>query len=343
MRVPISARSVLAALAALLAAVTITVIVTSDDGPDGSHHRTVTIRVGTDAQRGVDDTLTVPATAVQKVASSEAGHHEGEKDETPEGVPAAQIEAGREKADQLAAKDQLNVVAPDAAPSQAGCRSRFLSSSFSSRRGVAPHMIVLHYTVSPNVAGWSDVDGVTAFFARVATQASSNYVLDGEGHCNYIVREVDKAWAQAAFNPFAISIEVINTGHEPVYIRPAGFRQLARIVHDAAKRWHIPLRVGAVSNCVPSRFGIVTHQMLGLCGGGHVDITNYDAGHAVINALVKAARALDVSRLDRLRCSRLNAWRAAGRPVAGTHAAVLRKRTLAAHHVTCLAGKAATR
>jgi N-acetyl-anhydromuramyl-L-alanine amidase AmpD len=64
---------------------------------------------------------------------------------------------------------------------------------------------VLHYTVSPNRVGWSDVNAVVAEFANPAFQASSNYVIDGEGHCAYIVRESDKAWTQAAANPFAIS------------------------------------------------------------------------------------------------------------------------------------------
>jgi hypothetical protein len=110
--------------------------------------------------------------------------------------------------------------------------------------------------------------------------------------------------------------EVINTGHERVYIEQPGLKVLARVVSDALKRWNIPVRVGAVSGCVPTRAGIVTHQMLGLCGGGHVDITPYPIStviQAVLSVREREAQA-SVSRLDVLRCTRLNKWRAAGRP-----------------------------
>jgi hypothetical protein len=80
------------------------------------------------------------------------------------------------------------------------------------------------------------------------------------------------------------------------------------------------------------------NQVGGPCSGGHVDIRPYS-----ITGVIGQIRRLQVSSLDRLRCSRLNAWRAAGRPVAGTHAAVLRKRTLEAHHVICEPGKPARR
>lgn len=349
---PQSLRARILALLGVLATLGVTVAVV-DNGPDHGPDKpraTVTVRLGKPAQSSpaIPNTITVPAAAVQKVASSDAGHHEGSRDETPAGVPAQEIEAGQEKQDDLARSDQLPVVAPDAAPSQAGCRSRFITS-YSSRRGVAPHEIVLHLTVSPNVAGWSDVDGVTGFFSRAATQASSNYVLDGEGHCNYIVREVDKAWAQAAFNPYAISIEVVNTGHEPVYIRAAGLSQLARIVHDAAHRWGIPLQVGAVAGCVPTRYGIVTHQMLGACGGGHVDITPYDdPDHKIIRAVIAAAKQLDpkpvkpTTAVDRTTCRKLNHYRsdrAIGVKVSPHRTAinVARRKALERRHVVCTA------
>jgi hypothetical protein len=102
---------------------------------------------------------------------------------------------------------------------------------------------------------------------------------------------------------------------------------------------HIPLSLGATDgNCNVTRRGIITHWMGGPCSGGHVDIRPYS-----ITGVIGQIRRLQVSSLDRLRCSRLNAWRAAGRPVAGTHAAVLRKRTLEAHHVICEPGKPARR
>jgi hypothetical protein len=276
---------ILAAVAALIAAISLTVVFTDDNGPAG-HKRTVTIHVGTDAQRDADKTLTVPASAVAQAKTSELGHHDGLKSESPEGLTATQANRLADAQDAAARNDQLPIVTPDAAPSQRGCVSRFVGS-YSSRRGVAPRLFVLHYTVSPNRPGWSDVDSVVALFANPAFQASSNYVIDGEGHCAYIVRESDKAWTQAAANPFAISAEIINTGREGVYIEKPGLAVLARVIADAAKRWNIPIRQGAVSGCVPTRSGIVTHQMLGLCGGGHVDITPYP-----LQPVIDAAAAL---------------------------------------------------
>lgn len=329
-------RVVVAVLTALVA-VGVTIVITDDPGPDGTHHRTVTIHVGTDSNRanGADATVKVPAAAVEQVQSSELGHHTDLRSETPDGMSSAQSLKLQEAEDAAAHNDQLPIVAPDAAPQQAGCRSQFISS-YSSRRGVAPRLIVLHYTVSPNRVGWSDVESVVAFFARAATQASSNYVIDGEGHCAYIVRESDKAWAQAAANSFSISFEVINTGSEPLYIARPGLAKLASVVVAAAKRWHIPLQVGAVSGCVPTRAGIVTHQMLGLCGGGHHDIAPYSL--STVMAAVKSAGAASAPLGSGLqvRCRRIAWYRLNGRP-AGTSTRRYKLRLAYVHryHAAC--------
>lgn len=230
-------------------------------------------------------TLTVPAAAVHQAAAFDEG---GMRDETPAGAPATVIEAAREQQDALAANDQLPIVTPDAAPEQRGCRTE-LVQDYSSRRGVRPRIFVLHYTVSPNAPGWSDVNAIVGLFDKPAFAASSNYVLDGEGHCAYIVRESDKAWTQAALNPVSISVEVINTGRERDYLAKPGLEKLTMIVSDALERWKIPLQLGAVTGGVVTRPGIVDHGMLGVAGGGHHDIAPYSVAQ-VIDA-VKAYRA----------------------------------------------------
>jgi peptidoglycan hydrolase-like protein with peptidoglycan-binding domain len=156
--------------------------------------------------------------------------------------------------------------------------------NFSSRRGVPPRIFVLHYTVSANRPGWSDVYAVSSLFDRPAFSASSNYVIDNEGHCAYIVRESDKAWTQAAANPFSISAEIINTGHEPTLAAKAGLEKLGLVIDDAAKRWDIPLQEGLVRGCVVVRPGIVDHHSLGACGGGHFDITPYSVPQVIAAA-----------------------------------------------------------
>lgn len=314
-------------------AAAITINVTSSEDETGKH-RSVTIRIdGKDAGHKPDQgdpVMRVPAVAVQQAQATELGDHEGLKSEVPVGVPNAQLDAAQEQQDRLAQNDQLPPVLPDAAPSQAGCRSRFVGN-FSSRRGVAPRIIVIHYTVSPNRPGWSDVDGVTGLFARFSFAASSNYVEDREGHCNYIVREGDKAWAQATFNPVAISIEVINSGREGSLTSGAGLRQLQRIVRDAGKRWKIPLRVGAVSGCTVTRSGIVTHQMLGACGGGHVDISPYK-----LSVVLGGLAPRPVTNTDRVTCRKLNWWRRHGRHHGKAERnASRRRRALASRGVTC--------
>jgi hypothetical protein len=221
--------------------------------------------------------ITVPKIAVQQ--TQDAKPEAGMRDETPDNVPPKQIEAGREQQDHLAIKDLLPIGLPLAAPVERGCRSEFVRNS-SSRRGVAPREVVIHWTGSKNVPGWSDVQGVVAWFNNVQSQASSNYVIDAEGHCAYIVREYDKAWAQAAFNPLALSIEVVNSGgpfeNFGGYLVPKpGLRKIGQVVADMARRWHIPLRVGATYNCRVLRGGIVDHKSLGICGGGHPDIGKY--------------------------------------------------------------------
>lgn len=161
--------------------------------------------------------------------------------------------------------------------------------NFSSRNGVAPRLWVLHFTVSANRAGWDDVNAIVSWFDQTRSQASSNYVIDHEGNCAYIVRESDKAWTQATFNPLAISAEVVNTGSESSYAGVAGLQRLAQVLSDSAARWNIPLQRGAVSGCTVTRPGIVDHEQLGACGGGHGDIKPWSVDEVIAAAI--AARA----------------------------------------------------
>jgi hypothetical protein len=251
----------------------------------GSH--TVTFTVG--GPHGTTTrTLEVPA-AVAHAAELALDDHQGARNETPAGAPPATLEAAREQQDRLAATDQLPIVTPLAAPEQRGCVTH-LVVNYSTRRGVRPRVFVLHYTVSANRPGWDDVNAVVHEFDTPAFQASSNYVIDNEGNCAYIVRESDKAWTQAALNPVAISVEVINTGHEATYAGTAGLAKVALVVSDALKRWDIPVQLGAVSNGVVTRAGIVDHGMLGVAGGGHHDIAPFSV-QAVIDAVAKQRAA----------------------------------------------------
>lgn len=273
------------ALVALVTGGTLAVVVDTD-GPDGpSPAHTVRILTATvdsaDVGRAPDKTVTVPAPVVAQAKPGEAS--ENLRAETPS---SANLQA-QEKA---AENDQLPVVQPDAAPSQRGCTSSFVVN-YSTRRGVAPREIVLHETVSRNVFGWADVNAIVALFNRASSAASSNYVLDREGHCAYIVRESDKAWTQAAGNPWSISFEIINTAThaDKNLIDGAGRKRLISTIVDISKRWDIPLRRGSVAGCVPRRAGIIDHTSWGACGGGHVDVNPF---RSAIDPIIVDARAL---------------------------------------------------
>lgn len=343
----------LLAIVTALAAVGVTIVV-DDQGPG---HRTVTVHVGgptvpatstvdSSAKPGVQPTVVkAPPAAARDVAGSpELVQAGGLRNEAPAGVTLEQVDRSIAKQEALAQNDQLPIVQPDAAPSQRGCVSRFVRN-YSSRRGVRPREWTLHYTVSANRPGWSDVWAIVNLFNTTSAQASSNYVIDSEGHCAYIVRESDKAWTQAGGNPYAISVEVVATGKEHRYLEPAGARKLAMVMSDSLKRWGIPVQRGAVSGCVPRRAGIIQHRDWGACGGGHFDISPFSVAPVIasVAAYRRAHASRPVGRTDRLRCSRLNAWRAAGRPAKDTHANVLRKHTLEAHRVACEPGKPARR
>jgi N-acetylmuramoyl-L-alanine amidase-like protein len=326
---------VLAVLAIVTPLLTAGLVVTLVD--DDGQSRSITVQLGTPAQQRADvpDSFTVPRAAVEAQAATDVGNHDGARSEQPAGVTPAQLDAGREQQEQLAANDQLPAVTPDAAPRQAGCVSAFVRN-YSSRRGVRPRLFVVHYTVSPNRAGWSDVRGITALFNRPAFAASSHYVIDSEGHCAYIVRESDKAWTQAAANPWAVSVEVINSGREGRLAAAAGLAKIGKVAAAFGKRWRVPMRKGAVSGCRVTRSGIVTHQMLGACGGGHVDISPYPL-QPVISAAKRARTAGGrVSAGDRRRCRKLQWWRTHGRPRGRPEQrAVTRRRVLDRHHVKC--------
>ena len=272
-----------------------------DNAPTG----TTTVEVG-GAHGTPEKSLTVPEAAIQQ-AEDGLDTHEDSRSENPDGVTPQELDAADKQQDGFAASDELPAVTPDAAPSQNGCTTQ-LVQNYSSRHGVAPRLFVLHYTVSGNRPGWSDVNAVVSLFDRPSFQASSNYVIDNEGNCKYIVRESDKAWTQAAANPVSISVEQINSGHEGSYAGTAGLRKLALVARDAMKRWNIPIQLGAVRGCTVVRPGLVDHLSLGACGGGHHDISPYRIGPVLaaiqaVGAPLRTIAALPPVTSQNAKCS----------------------------------------
>lgn len=268
----------LAAVVAILTSLTISLgvnIITTDDG-NGTKTTHYEFKVNeAKGDSAPTKTLTVPQGVVKATATSTVD--KDLRDETPplaEQVAPGELTAAQQEVARIKATQPP---LPTAGASQGfvGCRTQFVRNQ-SSRHGTRPQLQVLHYTVSRNVLGWADVNAIVALFDRTASQASSNFVIDAEGNCAYIVPIEDKAWTQAAANPYSVSYEIVDYGTESVYLQPAGYAKLRSVMLQVAQRTGIPMRQGAVNGCVPSRTGIVQHKDFGYCGGGHFDITPFN-------------------------------------------------------------------
>lgn len=236
-----------------------------------------------------------PTTITAKTADVEAAgavdNHDGANNAAPDTLTPEQVIAARQEADLIAKGDPLPQLAPDAAPSQPGCQSRFVKS-YGSRYGTKPVWIVNHYTVSYNLPGFRDLYALTSYSANRQNGVSWTYNVDREGNCVYTVRETDAPWTQAAANRLSIGVEIINrgAGDGPLFTS-AGLKKYARILSDVAYRWNIPIQRGKAnkSTCGVIRKGLIDHNDLGACGGGHSDVLPYDVDNII--AAVKTYRA----------------------------------------------------
>jgi hypothetical protein len=222
---------------------------------------------------------------------------------------------------------------PLAAPSVPGCKTA-LVRNFSSRHGAPVLLGVIHWTGSPITPGWSGIDGNLKWFDTPAASASSNEITDSWGHCALAVPESQKAWTQAGFNPWSVSVEIVNPGVLPLFRSQAGFDRVVDLIVGWHERWKLPLQRARVSGCKVLVPGVLAHRDLGACGGGHPDVGN----GGDVDRLIAAARArVSVTATDRLTCRKLNWWRAHGRrPGAPAANAVRRRKALESRGVRCL-------
>lgn len=280
-------RNTVVALAALIFSIAaLSVSLSLDTTDDGQGHKTRTITFHVD-RSGAPGTQTGTVSAPAPVVAAIKPNLETNLQAPPQGTPQAQLEhvADAEDAVRAALPPLPTAGATAGVP---GCRTQFVVNQ-SSRHGVRPTQFWLHYTVSPNVPGWGDVNAVVGLFNRSSSQASSHFVLDAEGHCAYIVPLEAKAWTQAASNPFAVSVEVIATGKETTYCPGPCMKQLRVIARTVSARTGIPLHAGRVSNCTPALSGIVQHFDGGLCSGGHTDIKPFPVD-AVVTQIAAGVR-----------------------------------------------------
>ncbi len=161
----------------------------------------------------------------------------------------------------------------------------------SSRRGTKPVLIVLHDTEGANVPNSArDLEGLGNFFNRISTQASSHIGVDEDGCSARYVLDAEKAWTQAYYNPWSLSIEQI--GFASDNWKGAKKRQQLEEVARWIARWHrvhgIPIRKGRVSqDGRVLRSGVVQHRELGSLGGDHHDVS---LGYPMVEVLRLARR-----------------------------------------------------
>lgn len=224
---------------------------------------------------------------------------------------------------------------PLATVSTPGCTTK-LVRNYSSRNGAPVLLGVIHWTGSrPTPGSPSSGLAIVSWFDQSAAQASSDEITDQDGRCWLVVAESQKAWTQAAFNSWAVSVEIVNQGVQPLLQNPRARAAVVRLMRGWHARWHIPYRYAKVTQagCRVLRSGFLAHRDLGACGGGHPDVGTFD-----LQGLIREAASGDrpVSATDRATCRKVNYWRTHGRKHgAPERNAVRRKAALTKRHVTC--------
>lgn len=142
----------------------------------------------------------------------------------------------------------------------------------SSRHGVKPILIVVHSTESGNVPGSAkDLRAIANWFDNPQAQASSHVVTDADAQSARLVVDDRKAWAQAYYNPWALSIEQVGRAAQTHWAH-AQVEETARWIALWHGRHDIPIRKGAVTKDGRiTTTGVVRHSDLGNLGGGHSD------------------------------------------------------------------------
>jgi hypothetical protein len=144
----------------------------------------------------------------------------------------------------------------------------------SSRGGAPIRMIVIHDTEGANAPGIKDLVGLGQYWDstyNTPRASSSTSGVDLEGHSARYVRDADKPWTQAFYNPWSVSIENIGV---------SGFTQWSEEMYRENARWiahwchyhKIPPYKGRVTkDGIIVKEGVFRHIELGNLGGGHKD------------------------------------------------------------------------
>jgi N-acetylmuramoyl-L-alanine amidase len=124
--------------------------------------------------------------------------------------------------------------------------------------GNHPRLFVLHIMEG-------SLSGTDAWFHNPQAQASSNFGNGRGGLLYQWVDTADEAWAQAAYNNAAISVE--HEGNTGDSLTEAQLNNDAHLLAWAHQVHGIPLRV----TDDPASSGVIGHGLLGVAGGNHPD------------------------------------------------------------------------
>lgn len=120
-----------------------------------------------------------------------------------------------------------------------------------------PMGVIVHVIVG-------SLDAADGLFHRPSAQASAHFGVGKDGHIIQWVDTNDKAWTEAAGNPYWISIETEGFPDQPY--TPAQIDAIARVI-----KWVYETHGGFPLNVTdsPAIRGIGTHSMGGAAWGGH--------------------------------------------------------------------------
>lgn len=165
---------------------------------------------------------------------------------------------------------------------------RDITTSKSSRHGAKPSLMVLHTT-----------EGVMRLKDRAKfwdTVEASSHVGVGnpkfgeQSKSGRYVKDSDKAWTQAFYNPVSLSIEIEGFASQAFW-SDAVINEVARWLAHWSIHYDIPLRRARVFGGKVIRSGVASHKQLGSLGGGHSDPGTFPIRRAIEQARkIKARR-----------------------------------------------------
>lgn len=190
--------------------------------------------------------------------------HEGAKDETPAGVTP-------DEAEQV-----LEPVAGIGPPKAVGgaqllsCPKK-LVRNHSSRGTAKVATVFYHYTVSAP----GTLRAIWNLFNTASFEASSHILLEPSGECEQIVEYGRKAWTQGAFNPIAVSVEIVCCRSDPPrswWLAQPIIKKglLAAWTVDRLKQFGLPPRRVDLEGC-NAKAGYTDHNAAE-CGNDHTDV-----------------------------------------------------------------------